>query len=199
MDPASRRLIEYAPLLLVDFDGTVATLDTDWLSVKADLAAECERHEWPWDTTRGLDANLRAVRAARGERAFLHLCRTVADAEVAGFHPERVSHELIDLLLNRAGDPAAIVTNNTRIGVTRILRHPVFHGMSARLIAKEDVPESKPAPHGILRACRLFVASPKATVFIGDSETDERAAEAAGIGIFLRVRPPGAGELRRAA
>jgi phosphoglycolate phosphatase len=199
MDSASRRVIEHAPLVLADFDGTLATLRTNWVGLKARLASLSGERDWPWDLSLGLDANLRRVRSDLGEAAFIRLCDEVADAEVAGYVSQDISHDLIELLRDRCGDPTAIVTNNTKIGVLRILSRPEFSGIRARVIGKEDVQASKPSPQGLLRACRLYVASPKATVFIGDSASDEEAARAAGIGIFLRVNPPRASRLRMAA
>lgn len=200
MDSASRRVIEHAPLVLVDFDRTLATLRTDWAALKARLASACEGRGWPWEIDGPLDRNLRRVRADVSENAFLLLCRMVANAEIAGFDANLVSRELIEILRDRAGYATAIVTNNTNLGVSRILANPVFRGVDARIIGKEDVTRSKPDPQGLLRACQLFVASPKATVFVGDSDTDALAAKAAGIGIFVRVeRPAGPALLRLAA
>lgn len=199
MDSASRRVIEHAPLVLVDFDGTLATLRTDWLGLKMALAERCRSRKWPWNPTRGLDVNLRTIRTLHGEAAFNRLCKEVAIAEIAGFSPDAVAHDLIQVLRDRGSDPTAIVTNNTRVGVTTILQHEVFDGIRPRVIGKEDVSESKPSPIGLTRACRLFVASPKATVFIGDTDSDERASRLAGIGIFIRATPPATSHLRLAA
>lgn len=199
MDSASRRVIEHAPLVIADFDGTLATLKTDWVGLKRQLAERCETNKWPWDTEAGLDANLRNVRKLKGEGAFSRLCKEVALAEIAGFEPAAVANGLIEILQERRTDPVAIVTNNTRLGVVTILQHEAFKGLRPRVIGKEDVSVSKPSPAGLLRACRLYVSSPKATVFLGDSDTDERAARQAGIGIFLRVDPPRVNHLRLAA
>ena len=199
MDSASRRVIEHAPLVLVDFDSTLATLRTDWVGLKMSLAERCRSQKWSWNPTKGLDANLRSVRTEHGEAAFNRLCKEVAIAEIAGFDASAVAHDLVQVLKDRGGDPTAIVTNNTRIGVNTILQHEVFDGLRPRVIGKEDVSESKPSPIGLTRACRLYVASPKATVFIGDSDTDERASRLAGIGIFIRATPPASTLLRLAA
>ncbi|MBO6575839.1 MAG: HAD-IA family hydrolase [Rhodothermales bacterium] len=199
MDSASRRVIEHAPLVLADFDGTIASLRTDWNDLKRRLAGLCGARDWPWDEGRGLDQNLRRVRSTHGEGAFLSLCRVVAEAEIAGFQGAAVSTELVTMLRDRAGEPTAIVTNNTKSGVQRILKHPIFAGLDVRVIGKEDVARSKPSPDGLIRACQLYVASPRATVFIGDADTDEQAAQLAGIGIFIRAPRPGHTTLRMAA
>ncbi|MFT4606025.1 MAG: phosphoglycolate phosphatase-like HAD superfamily hydrolase [Rhodothermales bacterium] len=199
MDSASRRVIEHAPLVLVDFDGTLATLQTDWAGLKMTLSERCRSQKWPWNPAQGLDANLRSIRTLHGEAAFNRLCKDVAMAEISGFDAEAVSHDLIQVLRDRGTDPTAIVTNNTRVGVNTILQHEVFDGIRPRVIGKEDVSESKPSPRGLTRACRLFVASSKATVFIGDADSDERASRLAGIGIFIRATPPVSGRLRLAA
>jgi phosphoglycolate phosphatase-like HAD superfamily hydrolase len=199
MDSASRRLIEHAPLVIVDFDGTLVNLATGWGDLKRQLAAICEAREWSWETGGRLDTNLRRVRTESGESAFTELCAVVTEAEVSGFSPFAVAQELILTLSSRHPDPVAIVTNNTRPAVQRILRDPVFRGFKPRVIGKGDVYESKPSPQGLVQACRLFVAPTRATVFIGDSDVDELASAAAGIGIFLRVSPPGRSRMRLAA
>ena len=199
MDTASSRVIEFAPLVIVDFDGTLVQLGTDWVSLKRDLDARCSARGWDWVPGGRLDDNLRNVRGEHGEAAFEELCGLVSEAEVAGFSPFRVAQELILTLANRYPDPVAIVTNNTRQAVQQILLDPVFQGFNPRVIGKGDVYESKPSPQGLLQACRLFVAPPRATVFIGDTDIDNAAATAAGIGIFLRVSPPGHPGMRIAA
>ncbi len=199
MDSASRRVIEDAPLVLVDFDGTLATLQTDWVGLKITLAERCRSRRWPWNPTQGLDANLRSIRTLHGEAAFNRLCKDVAIAEISGFEVDAVAHDLVQVLRDRGSDPTAIVTNNTRVGVTTILQHEVFDGIRPRVIGKEDVSESKPSPIGLTRACRLYVASTKATVFIGDSDSDEQASRLAGIGIFIRATPPSSAHVRLAA
>ncbi len=199
MDSASRRVVEHAPLVIVDFDGTLVNLQTDWAALKVVLENKCRARGWPWTPGGRLDSNLREVRASHGESAFQDLCSIVSEAEVAGFSPFTVAEELVLTLAGRSPDPVAVVTNNTRSAVEQILRAPVFRNFHPRVIGKGDVYESKPSPQGLIQACRLFVAPPRATVFIGDSDVDRDAARAAGIGVFIRVQLSGESPMRIAA
>jgi HAD superfamily hydrolase (TIGR01509 family) len=45
----------------------------------------------------------------------------------------------------------------------------------------DEVPRSKPAPDGVLEACRALGVEPSETILIGDSRFDEGAAKAAGV------------------
>lgn len=59
------------------------------------------------------------------------------------------------------------------------------------LVGADDVPKPRPAPDMLLRACEVLGIPPWETLVIGASESDRRAAEAAGC-LFAGVNAPGA-------
>ena len=48
------------------------------------------------------------------------------------------------------------------------------------VVGSDEVPHSKPAPDGILEACRRLGVAPAETIMVGDSRFDEGAAKSAG-------------------
>jgi HAD superfamily hydrolase (TIGR01509 family) len=50
------------------------------------------------------------------------------------------------------------------------------------VVGCDEVPRSKPAPDGVLEACRRLGVKTDEVILIGDSRFDEGAAKAAGIG-----------------
>lgn len=59
------------------------------------------------------------------------------------------------------------------------------------LVGADDAPKPRPAPDMLLRACEVLGIPPWEALVIGASESDRRAAEAAGC-LFAGVDTPGA-------
>lgn len=173
-------MIETATLVVTDFDGTLADLRVDWVSLKRRLHAEAKCAGLVWPDNKGLDANLRRVRRANGEEAFRRLCAIVGDAECAGFDPNRINAPLVEALKARRNKPLAVFSANTRSGLLAILSHPVFSGLRPFLVAKDDVNRGKPDPEGIERARLFFDVSCQEILFLGDADVDRRASSSAG-------------------
>ncbi|GIV61743.1 MAG: hypothetical protein KatS3mg044_0609 [Rhodothermaceae bacterium] len=181
-----RRLIDI-PLLICDFDGTLASLRVDWPSLKRRLAGVVQAMGGVWDDASGLDANLRRLRDEHGEPVFQRLCGMVAEAEVSGFDPATVHPGLRAILRARGGRPLAVVSANTRRALLEIFTHPVWPVYRPCVIGKEDVRRGKPDPEGLLRACRWFGIAPSRALYVGDAPGDRLAAETAGM-VFMDVR-----------
>ncbi len=76
--------------------------------------------------------------------------------------------------------PMAIVTGRHARDLDLVLKpHGIAHEFTA-LIADSQLPQSKPAPDGLLLAAQIMGLDPRNTVYIGDSPTDIQAAHAAG-------------------
>ncbi len=188
MDDETRGLIE-APLLVLDFDGTMADLVVDWATLKARLADMARLEGFVWHADAGLDVNLRRLRWTRGETLFRKLCAVVAKAERAGFDPASVRASVLDLLRSRGPRPTAVVSANTRLALADIFRAPVWEGSAVFIVGKEDVRRGKPDPEGLLLACERFGVSPAEAVFVGDAPSDRSAAAAAGIRFVPAASP----------
>nr|HEX4315258.1 HAD family phosphatase [Kofleriaceae bacterium] len=85
-------------------------------------------------------------------------------------------------LLHRTRDlRRALVTGSSRVEVVQVLPHllpppDTFH----IIVAAEDVPRSKPAPDGYLRACSELAVAPAECLVIEDSHAGIAAGRAAG-------------------
>lgn len=95
-----------------------------------------------------------------------------------------------DSVLDLAKDlelPIGCVTNSHREIVVNTLR---FFGIEVRfdtVVTADDVRVPKPGPEMILKACLGLNTAPEHTVFLGDTETDAKAAKAAGC-VFVGLR-----------
>lgn len=87
--------------------------------------------------------------------------------------------ELLDDLKVR-GVPMAVVTGRHERDLAVILRPHKLHEYFVTLVADNQLPNSKPAPDGILIAAECMKLDPALTYYVGDSVIDIQAAKAAG-------------------
>jgi phosphoglycolate phosphatase/pyrophosphatase PpaX len=87
--------------------------------------------------------------------------------------------EMLDTL-RRQGLVIGLVTGKSR-GAWAVTEPVVSLGDFAVAIMDDDVRNPKPSPEGILAAIDRLGAVPDATVYVGDSVADARAARAAGV------------------
>ena len=78
--------------------------------------------------------------------------------------------------------PKAVITNSPGNLARKALSVARLDGYLTTIVGSDEVPNSKPAPDGILEACRRLGVKPEETIMIGDSRFDEGAAKAAGTG-----------------
>ena len=88
--------------------------------------------------------------------------------------------------LRDAGRPVGVVTTKYRHRVHDALRRDGLRALVDVIVGVDDVPRPKPAPDGLLLAARSLGIPARECVFVGDSEVDAIAAEAAGTG-FVAV------------
>ena len=76
----------------------------------------------------------------------------------------------------------AVVSDSYRRGVTRWMRKEGLNGFFEAVLCREDVPEMKPSPEGILAVLEKLRAKPGPGIFyVGDAESDMVAAKRAGV------------------
>jgi HAD superfamily hydrolase (TIGR01509 family) len=106
-------------------------------------------------------------------------------AHMRDLHPELFAGvydgvpEMLDGL-RRQGLVIGLVTGKSR-GAWAVTEPVVSLGDFAVAIMDDDVRHPKPSPEGILAAVARLGAVPGATVYVGDSVADARAARAAGV------------------
>ena len=74
--------------------------------------------------------------------------------------------------------PVALATNRGG-SATEILSHFQLADFFSTVVTSHDVPRPKPYPDMLLLVCERFGVDPQQLLFIGDSEADYRAAQAA--------------------
>ena len=118
------------------------------------------------------------------ERAAEAVARLYASYErrFQGLGPFPGMVELIERL-RAAGRRTALFTGRGRPSTDRILGTMGLAGLFEFTVTGEEVPESKPAPHGILRILEHTGARPEDAVYIGDSPLDVRAGRGAGVAV----------------
>jgi histidinol-phosphate phosphatase family protein len=95
------------------------------------------------------------------------------------------------LISNQQGVGKGVMSQADLDGVTEKLRavielDDVFYCTHR---SAERCPCRKPAPGMILQAAQKHAIDLERSVFFGDSDTDEQAARAAGVGRFIRISP----------
>jgi len=83
--------------------------------------------------------------------------------------------------LRQSGLTLGIVSTKFRFRIEAILRREKLLDMFEVIIGGEDVAEHKPSPEGLLKAMDRLDNSPVKTLYVGDSVTDARTAQAAGV------------------
>ena len=87
--------------------------------------------------------------------------------------------------LRRAGHPMAICTNKPGGATRKILKKLGWAGTFDVVLAGDDLPVKKPHPAHIEVALRLMGATPRNTLFVGDTHVDVAAAKAAGLPVAI--------------
>lgn len=88
-------------------------------------------------------------------------------------------NELLDFL-SQNHFPMGVVTGRHFRDLELIFNHHKLTRKFQALVCDNHLPKSKPAPDGILMACKKMQIAPENTFYIGDSTMDMIAAHAAG-------------------
>ncbi|MBN1399774.1 MAG: HAD hydrolase-like protein, partial [Anaerolineae bacterium] len=91
--------------------------------------------------------------------------------------------------------PLAIVSTKFRYRIATTLRREGLKGDFPVIVGGEDVRAFKPDPEGLLMGARQLGSRPGAICYVGDSLTDARAAQLAGmpfVGVLSGVTPASA-------
>ena len=87
--------------------------------------------------------------------------------------------------LRKQGKKLGLVTNKSRHIVERMLP---FYGMESLFdatVCGGDLPQRKPHPSMVLKACEMCHVKPEEAVFVGDTIADAGAASAANVNFCL--------------
>ena len=156
--------------LVFDLDGTLVRLTVDWGRVADAVAGTLEE---------------------RGVAPPENLWAMLETAEAAG-HRDAVEAVIGEFERDGARSserlPAADTVPSGRVGVCSLNCEEACHvalethgidGIGA-VVGRDTVPTEKPDPEPLLETVRRLDGEPSETLFVGDSERDERTAERAG-------------------
>ena len=156
--------------LVFDLDGTLVRLTVDWGRVANAVAGTLEE---------------------RGVAPPENLWAMLETAETAG-HRDAVEAVIAEFERDGAHNserlPAADTVPEGRVGVCSLNCEAACHialethgidGISA-VVGRDTIRTEKPDPEPLLETVRRLDGEPSGTLFVGDSERDERTAERAG-------------------
>ena len=162
-------------------------------ALRARLAAGGEPAHATWPEA----ARAAFAREARGGAAAALLdgaCAIIERYELAGVDAVSPAPGALELLgaLRAAGAAIAIVTSNSSRTVAAWMRARGAAGLVDRIVGRDSRLALKPSPATLERALADARLEPSQAAFVGDSESDLRAAAAARVRFYgVNARPQG--------
>ena len=175
--------------VLLDFDGTLVTLGTDYHAMRKAVREILHSH----GLRLGEGALLDSLALLRAQSETSEESKCIAQAyEELGRQEWRARWESRALQgsrsfcasLLRSKFPWAIVSNNGRGIIDFCLRRFGFSAPSA-LVAREDVSDPKPHPAAAELALARLGIKPSAALLVGDSSIDRTVGESLGIETWI--------------
>jgi phosphoglycolate phosphatase len=160
--------------VVYDLDGTLVDLDVDWDAVRTDAASAVR--------ARGVDpeaGNLWEILERAEDAGYRRLVEElIADYERDGARTATRLALADELPL---GVPTAVCSLNAEAACRIALE---LYGLDSHvdaIVGRDTVSGVKPDPEPLLAAVEALDADPSRTLFVGDTETDERTAKRAGL------------------
>ncbi|SDF64712.1 HAD family hydrolase [Halorientalis regularis] len=166
-------MIQEYDALVYDLDGTLVHLDVDWEEVREEVAAVLR--------PRGVDvdgADLWTLLELSEEAGY----RRLVDETIAEFEREgaRASRRLPPARTVPADQPVGVCSLNAESACRIALETYGLDGHVDVIVGRDSVATEKPHPEPLLRTVEGLGAAPERTLFVGDSERDEKTARRAG-------------------
>ena len=173
-----------AKIIVFDFDGTIAYLETDWALLRDNLRLLCLDTLGLNVAFHPLDNGLREIRQLN-MTVFEKAMAIIAQHEIRGYRG-RVNKDVLDFIGTglAPGQKLAIFSGNSREAIRTVLTQLGIHPHYT--IGREDIIDHpKPSGEGLLKILKHFDAEPIQSLFIGDSPLDLEAGSQAGIKTVL--------------
>lgn len=161
--------------IVYDLDGTLVRLDVDWDAVTEDAAAVLRARGL--ETEGSLWDHLRRAEEA-GERHRQAIEEVIADHEREGAR-SAARLPLADEL--PTGVPTGVCSLNCEAACRIALERHGLDGYVDAIVGRDTLSTHKPDPEPLLTTVEGVGADPRATLFIGDSDSDRVTAERADI------------------
>lgn len=160
--------------IVYDLDGTLVRLDVDWEAARRDTAAVLQARGFPTD-----DMGLWEIfETAAGTAARDPVDAAIADHERKGARSAR-RLPLADALPDTR--PVGVCSLNCEAACRIALEVHGLDGYVDAVVGRDSVPTYKPDPAPLLEVIEAIGARPADTLFVGDGERDELAADRAGV------------------
>ncbi len=175
--------------VIFDFDGTL--VDSDYIIVDSALKAgrnfgfskkELSRIKLHFKENMGLNSEI----------IFKNILPSLKGRRLAEFDREfhrilipRFNHTFpyvskVMRYLEKRGIKLAICTSSPHRTARKKVRFAGLPSLFSVVLGKEEFPKPRPAPDGILKACKLMKVSPRETIYVGDTRFDLMSGKRAG-------------------
>jgi phosphoglycolate phosphatase/AHBA synthesis associated protein len=172
-----------ARAILFDLDGVLVDTYEVWFQLLNEVARRnnyppITREQYKTSWGQGLEVDLKLYYT----RHTIEQLRAEYDRWYGDFlHHLKVMEGAVQTLQSIAL-PKAVITNSPTGLARRALSLAKLESYFDTIVGSDQVAHSKPAPDGVLEACRRLGVNPDETIMVGDSRFDEGAAKAAGAG-----------------
>lgn len=160
--------------VVYDLDGTLVRLDVDWNEVRSDVAAKLRARNVEVE-----GASLWKLFEQGQEEGLDPIVeRTIAEHEREGARTSDLLEIADELPLDV---PTGVCSLNSEAACRIALEIHGLDGYVDAIVGRDTVETYKPDPEPLLYSIRTLSASPDGTLFVGDSERDEKAARRADV------------------
>jgi HAD superfamily hydrolase (TIGR01549 family) len=177
------RAIADALIIVVDFDGTLVRLETDWQALRKDLEQFCLAEFQEKESFERLDSGLNKIRGSRGPLAYKRLLEIVSRYETEGYRGRKINYVVDALIRLQRPQKIAIFSSNCRKTIERII--PELGLEIDYIVAKEDTESPKPDGEGLRKILRHYAVKPEQAIFVGDNALDLLAGKSAAVRTIL--------------
>ena len=179
-------------LIVFDLDGTIVHLDTDWQHLKILLSKRYAKlYEGEKCEFEHISACLSHVVKKNDEYELNNFFDMILDYEMKNIRNYKEIEESVFFLNNlelfgvKKETKLAILSLNMRETIMTTLKLTNLTQRFDLIIGREDVRAWKPNPFGLLEIQKQFNVKKKEIIFFGDTESDLKTGNNAGIEVHL--------------
>lgn len=177
-------------LVIFDLDDTLLHLPVNWAEVKEEVMEYARRQRMKVDAGLHIIPYSSAVSNTRKRKNAVDAVWRRHELETLKKRGVRRYQKAEQFVkgLKQSGLKLAIASNNCHKTIEKALSLAGILGCFNRIIGRDDVLHTKPAPDALLKLAWKFKLRKDEILFIGDSENDRKAGEAANIKTII-VKP----------
>lgn len=177
-------------LVIFDLDETLLRLPVDWDTVRKEVIAYGKKEGMQFDENAHIITLSSAISNTEARKKAVDGIWRQHELETMKTNgPERYPEaEAFVKKVHAKGFKLAIASNNNHATIEKALKLAGILQCFDRIVGRDDVMNTKPAPDMLLKLAWKFKLEKKDIVFIGDSDNDEKSGAAAGIRT-IRVKP----------